>query len=81
MFICAQFTCEHTCGGQKTLVFISPQAQSTLLSEIGSLTRASSSLLNVFQLWVIKEPPHLVIYIGIGDQAEVLTTSIQTHSR
>lgn len=53
MFICAQFTCEHTCGGQKTLVFISPQAQSTL-SEIGSLTRASSSLLNVFQLWVMK---------------------------
>lgn len=53
MFICAQFTCEHTCGSQKTLVFISPQAQSTL-SEIGSLTRASNSLLNVSQLWGYK---------------------------
>lgn len=47
MFICAQFTCEHTCGGQKTLVFISPQAQSTL-SEIGSLTRAVALCLMFF---------------------------------
>lgn len=54
MFICAQFTCEHTCGGQKTSVFIPPQAQSTMLSEIGSLTRANSSLLNVSQLWGYK---------------------------
>lgn len=76
MFICAQFTCEHTCGGQKTSVFIPPQAQSTVLSEIGSLTRAGSSLLNVSQLWGYKRTTSLVVYIGIGDQAEVLMPSI-----